>query len=81
VVPKGQARAAAEALAQDLALLPQECMKQDRLSAYEGLELNFDAAMANEFEHGLVSLSAGAGAGIQRFADGAGRHGVSERKA
>jgi enoyl-CoA hydratase len=34
VVPKGAARAAAEALARELAALPQICLKSDRLSAY-----------------------------------------------
>ena len=33
VVPKGQARAAAEELAAELAALPQQCMRSDRLSA------------------------------------------------
>lgn len=75
VVPHGHARAAAETLAQDLALLPQMCLRNDRLSAYEQHDLDFTQAMANEFRHGLQSLAAGAQAGAQRFADGAGRHG------
>src|SRR5262245_53196587 len=37
VVPHGAARTAAEALAQELAAFPQECMRADRRSAYEGL--------------------------------------------
>jgi enoyl-CoA hydratase/carnithine racemase len=78
VVPKGQARAVAEALAEELANLPQECLRQDRLSTYEGFERPFSEAMANEFEHGMISLASGAGAGISRFAEGAGRHGAPE---
>ena len=35
VVAHGQARAAAEALAADLAALPQQCLRADRLSALE----------------------------------------------
>jgi enoyl-CoA hydratase len=76
VVPPGQARAAAEALAQDLALLPQVCLRHDRLSAYEQHDLPFTEALANEFRHGQQSLAAGAQAGAQRFANGAGRHGT-----
>jgi len=75
VVPTGTARAAAEELAHTLAALPAECLRHDRLSVYEGLDLPHDAAMANEFRHGLVSL-ASAAEGIARFAAGAGRHGT-----
>ncbi|MGH2917115.1 MAG: hypothetical protein ACRDLS_00745 [Solirubrobacteraceae bacterium] len=50
-------------------------MRHDRRSAYEGLELRLARAMANEFEHGLVSLR-DAGAGVARFAAGEGRHGA-----
>ncbi len=75
VVPHGQAREAAEALARELAAFPQVCMRQDRLSAYEQHDLPFAEAMANEFAHGLESLRAGAAEGAQRFAQGAGRHG------
>ena len=35
VVPPGEARAAAEALAHELAALPQECLRNDRLSVLE----------------------------------------------
>lgn len=75
VVPKGQARQAAETLAAELARFPQTCLRHDRLSAYEQFDLRWEAALRNEFEHGLVSLEAGAQAGAARFADGAGRHG------
>jgi enoyl-CoA hydratase len=76
VVPKGAARAAAEALAGDLATLPQVCLRSDRISAYEAGSLPFDAAMANELRRGMEPLSAGeALEGATRFAKGAGRHG------
>jgi enoyl-CoA hydratase len=76
VVDIGTCRAAAEQLAGELARFPQECLRHDRLSAYEGLELPFAAALANEFEHGLESLRAGAAQGALRFAAGEGRHGA-----
>ena len=77
VVPAGGARAAAENLARELAGLPQECLRSDRMSAIEGLSLPFEDAMTNEFRHGLEVL-AGPGAieGVSRFRGGAGRGGV-----
>jgi enoyl-CoA hydratase len=68
IVPHGTARQAAESLALELSRLPQDCLRHDRLSAYEGLDAPLDAAMANEFEHGLVSLR-GAADGAARFVD------------
>jgi enoyl-CoA hydratase len=67
VVPAGTARAAAEALARELAALPQVCMRQDRLSAYEQHDMSIDDALANELRRGLASLEAGAVEGAQRF--------------
>lgn len=75
VVPDGGALEAAEALAGDIAGAPQTCMRHDRLSMLEGLDLDHDAAIANELRHGRASLEAGAVAGAARFAGGAGRHG------
>jgi enoyl-CoA hydratase len=77
VVPDGQARAAAEALAHELARFPQTCMREDRLSLLEQDGLEESAAMANELEHGLRSL-AEVSEGLQRFRAGAGRHGSFE---
>ena len=78
VVPVGTARAAAEQLANEIAALPQICMRNDRSSAYEQFELSDDEAMANEFRRGVDSLSNGAIDGATRFASGAGRHGGRE---
>lgn len=78
VVPNGTAREAAEQLARDIANFPQVCMRNDRLSAYEQLDLNFTDAMANEFRRGLDSLQAGSRDGAKRFAEGSGRHGSFE---
>jgi enoyl-CoA hydratase len=75
VVPRGTARQAAESLAHELSRLPQECLRNDRLSAYEQYDLSFDEAMRNELRHGMRSLEAGAAEGALRFARGAGRHG------
>jgi enoyl-CoA hydratase len=74
VVPRGQARAAAEALAGELAALPQLCLRNDRLSLYEQEAMTLPKALDNEFWHGWTSL-AHAGEGIERFVAGAGRHG------
>jgi enoyl-CoA hydratase len=75
VVPPGTALAAAQALARDLARFPQTCLRHDRLSAYEQIDLSWEEALRNEFRHGTQALpEAAAGAG--RFAAGEGRHGT-----
>jgi len=75
VLDRPHARNAAEALAHELSALPQECLRQDRLSLLEQDGLSEEDAMANELRHGLVSLGADALDGAARFASGAGRHG------
>ena len=77
VVPRGEARAAAEALAAELAALPQVALRADRLSAYEQHDLSLEAALANELARGQAALVEGL-AGAARFAGGAGRHGARE---
>jgi len=74
VVGEGESRAAAEALAHELARFPQTCLREDRLSLLEQQGLEEQAAMANELEHGVRSL-ADVQAGLERFRAGAGRHG------
>jgi enoyl-CoA hydratase len=77
VVPAGSARAAAEKLARELAALPQDCLRSDRLSAIEGASLPYGDAMANEFRHGLEVLAGpGIVEGVSRFRGGAGRGGA-----
>ena len=78
VVPDGQARVAAEALAAEIARLPQTCLREDRLSLLEQDGLDEDVALRNELRHGMTSLAADALAGAARFASGAGRHGTPE---
>jgi enoyl-CoA hydratase len=75
VVPRGAARAAAEALAHELAALPPVCLRADRRSVYEGLDLPLAEALRNELRGGLAALRVEAVAGARRFAAGAGRHG------
>ena len=75
VVAAGTARAEAERLADELAQLPQECLRSDRLSLLEQDGLTEDEAMHNELRHGLSALASGALDGAARFAAGAGRHG------
>ena len=77
VVPRGDARRAAEQLASELATLPLACLRHDRMSAIESVSVDHDAAMAGEFAHGMASLSDPALiAGVTRFRDGAGRGGA-----
>ncbi|MEW6169173.1 MAG: crotonase/enoyl-CoA hydratase family protein [Pseudomonadota bacterium] len=76
LVPAGQALAAAEKLALQLAAFPQACLRNDRRSAYEQWGASEADAIANELRHGLATLQSGetlAGAG--RFSSGGGRHG------
>jgi enoyl-CoA hydratase len=79
VVPAGEALAAARRLAVDLAVLPQTCLREDRLSLLEQEGLDEPAALANEFRHGMTSLAADALSGAARFAAGEGRHGQGVR--
>jgi len=76
VVPEGEARAAAEALAAEIARFPQRCMRADRRSAYEAWSLDESAAIANELRLGSEVIRSGETLeGASRFAAGAGRHG------
>lgn len=76
VVPTGEARPAAEALAATLAALPQDCLRNDRLSVYESLGRPLPDALAVEHRFGVASLRAGAAGGAARFAAGEGRGGA-----
>jgi enoyl-CoA hydratase len=77
VVASGQALAAAQALARDLAKFPQACLRSDRRSAYEQWGFDQPGAMQNEFALGVATIRSGETvAGAARFASGAGRHGT-----
>ncbi len=75
VVPDGESRPRAEALAHEIARFPQACMRADRRSVYlqEGLPLR--EAMRREWENGVPAFHAEGAAGAARFAAGKGRHG------
>jgi enoyl-CoA hydratase len=75
VVAPGEARAAAEALAAELAALPQACLRSDRRSVYDAFGADEQTALASEFAHGSAVM-AEAVAGAARFVAGAGRHGT-----
>jgi enoyl-CoA hydratase len=77
VVADGTSRAAAEQLARELAGFPQTCLREDRLSALEQPGRSEADALAHEFQHGLRSLR-DVQAGLERFRQGAGRHGKFE---
>jgi enoyl-CoA hydratase len=76
VVAKGQARAAAEELARQMASLPQTCLRHDRLSVLEQEGLSESDALDAELRHGRHSLAGPEMRdGVGRFTAGAGRHG------
>jgi enoyl-CoA hydratase len=76
VVPTGRARAAAEALAAEIAAFPARCVVSDRRSAYESGAVDLETALAREFELGKATVDSGESQqGAARFAAGAGRHG------
>ncbi|MEU8030047.1 crotonase/enoyl-CoA hydratase family protein [Streptomyces sp. NPDC049099] len=74
VVATGTARAAAEALAADIARFPQACLRSDRASALDQEGLDEETALRSELRYGMSVLARSAD-GAARFASGAGRHG------
>lgn len=77
LVEPGTALPQAMALARQLAVFPQRCLRSDRLSAYRQWELGWDDALREETRLGLEVIQSGeTAAGARRFADGAGRHGA-----
>ncbi len=75
IVPKGQSRATAEALAAEIARFPELCMKLDRASVYRQWDLPFEHAMRAEFAASVEAVKAEGQAGAARFASGKGRGG------
>lgn len=75
VVPEGEARSRAEALAAEIARFPQQCMQADRRSAIaqEGMPLR--AALQQEWSASRDIVAAEGIEGARRFADGKGRGG------
>jgi enoyl-CoA hydratase len=77
VVPRGQSRDAAEALAREIAAFPQQCLRADRAACREQWDGDRTAALTSEFARGLAVLGSGESArGAARFVDGAGRGGT-----
>jgi enoyl-CoA hydratase len=67
---------AALALAKQISLFPQQCMRNDRQSMLDQWGMTEEPAMANEIELGLNTLSSGETlTGATRFKKGSGRHG------
>jgi enoyl-CoA hydratase len=78
VVGRGEARAAAEALAAQVAAFPQACLLADRASALSQFDAPLPQALLRELEGGLEALEREGVDGARRFAEGAGRHGALE---
>jgi enoyl-CoA hydratase len=74
VVPTGQAREAAVALARQLAGFPQATLRADRESAQRQWDLPLGAALLQEWQRGKARIP-DALEGARRFAAGQGRHG------
>ncbi|NQU62300.1 MAG: crotonase/enoyl-CoA hydratase family protein [Rhodospirillales bacterium] len=78
VVPTGQSREAAEAMAHEIARFPQECMRADRRSVYLQNGLSVYDALKSEWQNSIHTVDAEGIAGATRFANGKGRHGDYE---
>lgn len=75
IVPAGESRQAAEAMAQEIARFPQICARADRRSVYLQHGLPVREALRREWYNGLKALSREGVGGAGRFNDGLGRHG------
>ena len=75
VVPRGESRTAAEAMAQKIARFPQVCVRADRRSAILQHGKTVREAMKYEWQNGQSPMHEEAVGGATRFANGLGRHG------
>ncbi|GGC69150.1 crotonase/enoyl-CoA hydratase family protein [Chelatococcus reniformis] len=75
VVPRGQARPAAEELAHQIARFPQACMRADRASAYAQWDHTVEDALRIEWQTSASMVEREGAAGAARFAAGKGRGG------
>jgi len=78
VVPHGQSREAAEALAHELAKFPQECLRADRRSVWLQEGLSERDGLRAEWKNSVPVIEREGAAGAARFASGKGRHGDRE---
>ncbi|MCU0261063.1 MAG: crotonase/enoyl-CoA hydratase family protein [Ilumatobacteraceae bacterium] len=78
VAEPGRALEVAVALAEEIAALPQRCLRNDRRSAIEQWDLPLADAIVNEARYGRDTIASGeTAAGAARFAAGAGRSGTT----
>lgn len=75
VVPTGQARQAAEEMAQHIASFPQVCVRADRRSVYLQHGLSDQKALEVEWNNCNGVFKANGADGVARFVSGVGRHG------
>src|SRR5258705_463556 len=75
LVPEGGSRAAAEALAHEIARFPQDCMRADRRSVWLQEGLSEMDGLRSEWACSVAMVERGGAAGAARFASGKGRHG------
>ena len=78
VVPTGTARAAAEAMAHEIARFPQGAVRTDRRSIIDTYGLSTRDALKVEWANGVDVVRHEGTAGAGRFSNGAGRHGDFE---
>jgi enoyl-CoA hydratase len=74
LVAPGRALPEAVTLAHEVAARPQAALRSDRLSSYQQWSLTLDAALANEYRHGMATLQTGEMLqGLDSYASGAWR--------
>lgn len=78
VVPRGGARAAAEAYAAEIARFPQACLRSDRAAAEDAWGRDLPDALHREWLRSRGMVAAEGAAGAARFAAGKGRGGDFE---
>ncbi|MCG8595520.1 MAG: crotonase/enoyl-CoA hydratase family protein [Kiloniellales bacterium] len=78
LVPNGEVRQKAEALARDIARFPPVCVRADRRSAIRSHGLPLRDALIQEWYNGREALVKDGIDGATRFKDGLGRHGDFE---
>ena len=79
LVPNGEVRAKAEALAHDIARFPPVCVRTDRRSAIKSHGLPIRDALIQEWYDGREALIKDGAEGAARFKSGLGRHGDYEK--
>ncbi|HEX6116957.1 MAG TPA: crotonase/enoyl-CoA hydratase family protein [Solirubrobacterales bacterium] len=76
LVRRGEALAAATALAREIAARPQAALRSDRRSSYEQWSLPVAEALAGEYGHGMAALETGEMfGGLDNYEKGEWRHG------